>query len=86
MVKKLADPSNAPRVTVLVPSHNRAAELEFAVRSVLAQSYGDFEVFVVLDGCTDDSLSRMEQLDDARGGSLIYQRLRATATQTVRPR
>lgn len=56
----------APEITVLLPSHDRADALELAVRSVLVQSFEDFELFVVLDGCTDDSAQRMRAFEDTR--------------------
>ncbi len=45
----------APRVTVIIPTYNRSGPLHYAVTSVLAQSFDDFELLVVGDACTDDS-------------------------------
>jgi glycosyltransferase involved in cell wall biosynthesis len=46
-----------PRVSVLMPVHNAQRYLEEALDSVLAQSFGDFELLVVDDGSTDGSLA-----------------------------
>src|SRR5207237_691167 len=45
-----------PGVSVVVPCFDYGRYLEEAVESVLAQSFTDFEVIVVNDGSTDDSL------------------------------
>ena len=42
-----------PQVSVIIPTYNRAALLPTAIRSVLNQTFGDFEV-VVVDDASDD--------------------------------
>lgn len=46
---------NAPLVSVIMPVHNGMATLDRAVRSVRAQTFGDWELLIVDDGSTDGS-------------------------------
>lgn len=50
---------NSPYFSVIVPVYNAAAHLSATIRSVLNQSDRDFELIMVDDGSTDNSLTIM---------------------------
>jgi glycosyltransferase involved in cell wall biosynthesis len=52
-----------PAVSVVVPVYNKQRTVRRALRSVLAQTFQDFELVVVDDGSTDGSLGQVEGLD-----------------------
>jgi glycosyltransferase involved in cell wall biosynthesis len=58
--------NESPKVSVIIPTHNRATMLKRAIESVLAQSYQDFELIIVSDGATDETDSLVEGWDDRR--------------------
>jgi glycosyltransferase involved in cell wall biosynthesis len=47
--------TRAPRVSVVIPTYNRARDLVRCLDSLVAQTYRDFEVLVCDDGSTDGS-------------------------------
>lgn len=52
--------------SIVIPVWNNAHTLERTLRSVLAQSFDGFEVIVVDDGSTDDSVDVARGFDDPR--------------------
>lgn len=52
-----------PRVSVIIPTYNRAGLVVEALQSVLNQSYQDFEIIVANDGSTDDTLHQIAALN-----------------------
>lgn len=55
-----------PQISILLPTHNKADLLKYAIHSVLAQTYQDFEVLIVGDGCTDHTSQIIEEFNDSR--------------------
>ena len=55
-----------PSVTVLLPVYNCRRYLLAALRSILRQDYGDFELLVINDGSTDGSDALARSIDDPR--------------------
>jgi cellulose synthase/poly-beta-1,6-N-acetylglucosamine synthase-like glycosyltransferase len=49
----------APGVTVLAPAFNEGLTIIFNVRSLLTLNYPNYEIIIVNDGSTDDSLEQM---------------------------
>ena len=56
----------APRVTVILPTYNWATVLPHSIGSVLSQTFDDFELLVIGDGCTDESEEVARSTGDLR--------------------
>lgn len=56
----------APLVTVALPVRNAATTIKIAVASILKQTFGDWELIVVDDGSTDQTLEIVSKMHDAR--------------------
>jgi glycosyltransferase involved in cell wall biosynthesis len=57
-----AVPAPSPTVSVVIPCYNAARYLESALASVQAQTFTDFELIVVNDGSTDNSLALLNAI------------------------
>ncbi|MPZ76518.1 MAG: glycosyltransferase [Deltaproteobacteria bacterium] len=55
-----------PKVSVVIPTCNRAHFLHAAIESVLKQTFQDFEVIVVDDASTDETADVVRGFSDAR--------------------
>lgn len=55
-----------PMVSVIIPTYNRAHVLGRAIKSVIDQTFTDFELIVVDDGSTDNTEELVTSFDDSR--------------------
>lgn len=54
-------------VTVVIPTYNWSTVLRCAIKSVLDQTFVDFELLVVGDGCTDDTAEVVNRASEVDG-------------------
>ena len=57
-------PTKQPRVSVIIPTYNCEKYVERSVKSVLEQTYTDYEVIVVDDGSIDNTGNILKLYDD----------------------
>jgi len=62
-----------PRVSVIIPTYNRATTLGRAARSVLFQDFRDLELIVVDDGSSDETAEVIAGLEDARVRVIVHE-------------
>lgn len=55
-----------PAVSIIIPFYNRSATLARAIKSVLRQTFDDFELICVDDGSTDESAKVVYSFPDPR--------------------
>lgn len=55
-----------PQVTVLMPAYNAGKYIAAAVQSVLDQTFSDFELLIVDDGSSDNTVSVLQGFTDSR--------------------
>lgn len=57
---------NSPEFSVIIPVYNRQGTVARSVNSVLSQSFSDFELLVVDDASSDDSVDIVSKIKDDR--------------------
>ena len=57
---------NYPFFSIIIPLYNKEKYIKRSINSILNQSFQNFEVIVVDDGSTDNSISILKSIKDAR--------------------
>lgn len=70
---------NQPRVSIILPVFNRAATIRRCLDSVRAQTFSDWELVVVDDASSDDSVAVIEAYGDARFRVIRHEKNRGAA-------
>lgn len=55
-----------PFFSVIIPLYNKQNYIEETIKSILNQTFKDFEIIIINDGSTDSSLSLVEKIKDNR--------------------
>ena len=55
-----------PRFSIIIPIYNKEKDIETTIKSVLNQTYSDYEIILVDDGSTDASLKKASDIKDDR--------------------
>ena len=58
------------RVSILLPARNASGTIDLAVRSLLTQTFTDFELIAIDDGSSDDTFARLRAHAFSRGAAL----------------
>ncbi len=53
-------------ISVVIPLYNKKKQIAYTLQSVFEQTFQDFEIVVVDDGSTDNSVEEVEKFDDSR--------------------
>lgn len=70
-----------PTVSVIIPAYNAGKFLGETVRSVLTQSYTDFEIVICDDGSTDNTAEVAQSFSDARVKYIRHTNIGVSATR-----
>lgn len=62
-----------PLVSVIVPSYNHSKYIEECVESIVNQTYSNYELIVIDDGSTDNSVEILERLQNKYNFQLVVQ-------------
>lgn len=64
--KKKTPLENSPPISIIICSHNEARNLAALIPKLLSQKYALFEIIVILDRCSDNSLEVLNNNEDPR--------------------
>ncbi|MGC9526204.1 MAG: glycosyltransferase [Limnospira sp.] len=61
-----------PKISVIIPVYNGEMTIRETIKSVLNQTFTDFELIVINDGSTDSTLDAIAQISDPRLQTFSY--------------
>jgi len=67
--EKIRESDLAPPISLLVPAHNESRNVVESINSLLQLNYGTYEIVVINDGSTDDTLAVLIEEFDLRESS-----------------
>ena len=65
------EPAHFPYVSIFVPCYNEGETISLALESLLELNYPAYEVLVVNDGSTDDTLEKAKKFEGVYGGVTV---------------
>jgi len=65
-----------PKISVVMPVYNGDRFIDKSIKSVLSQTFNNFEYIIINDGSTDDSLKIIESYEDSRIKIINYSKNR----------
>ncbi len=63
----------APSISIIAPAYNEGKSIVDNIRSLLSLHYNDFEVIIVNDGSTDDTMERIIEAYDLEMVDILYE-------------
>ncbi|MDY6936872.1 MAG: glycosyltransferase [Cyanobacteriota bacterium] len=70
-----------PLISAIVPAYNAEKTIRETIDSVIAQTHTDWELIVINDGSTDDTLKVLEQIDEPRMKVFSFENAGVAATR-----
>ena len=74
----------APSISLIAPAYNEGKTIVDNIRSLLSLHYNDFEVIIINDGSTDDSLEKVIKAYDLEPVNLLFEeKLKTQAVKAI---
>ena len=58
--------NNTPEISVLLSTHNNENSINNSIKSIINQSFEDFELLIMNDASDDTTLKELKKFDDKR--------------------